>query len=191
MPLQISDVGIDTFVSLRNELTIEPLSATARFVASAQHDCCSFWIKCKRETPDTARDIEAQLLQVLVTRAVQCVYTWTPKLRSEDLQNGHMREELVLNGFRQGIEFSDELRVKVDTPGHGRLWHENHMYCEAYCLAWDALGKIYGRGRWRKRKGVATVQLQNGRLRRVELHRYEAHGIGRRDFKIRTYLDQP
>jgi len=53
------------------------------------------------------------------------------------------------------------------------------------------LQKIYGKGRWRKRKGVATVRLQNGKLRRVELHWFEAHGIGRRDFKIKTYLDQP
>lgn len=51
------------------------------------------------------------------------------------------------------------------------------------------LRKLYGRGRWRKRKGVATVWLRNGAMRRVELHWYEAHGIGRRDFKIKTYLD--
>ena len=53
------------------------------------------------------------------------------------------------------------------------------------------LRKTYGRGRWRKLKGVATVRLPNGRLRRVELHWYEAHGIGRRDLKIKDYLDQP
>ena len=52
------------------------------------------------------------------------------------------------------------------------------------------LRKIYGPGRWRKRKGVATVRLANGMLRRVELHWYEAHGIGRRDCKIKTYLDE-
>ena len=51
------------------------------------------------------------------------------------------------------------------------------------------LQKIYGKGRWRKLKGVAMVRLLNGKLRRVELHWYEAHGIGRRDFKIKTYLD--
>jgi hypothetical protein len=51
------------------------------------------------------------------------------------------------------------------------------------------LRKIYGRGRWRKRKGVALVRLANGKLRRVELHWYEAHGIGRRDIKIKAYLD--
>ena len=53
------------------------------------------------------------------------------------------------------------------------------------------LRKAYGRGRWRKLKGVATVRLPNGRLRRVELHWYEAHGIGKRDLKIKDYLDQP
>ena len=53
------------------------------------------------------------------------------------------------------------------------------------------LRKKYGRGRWRKRKGIATVRLQNGNLRRVELHWYEAHGIGKRDLKIKNYVDEP
>jgi hypothetical protein len=52
------------------------------------------------------------------------------------------------------------------------------------------LRKVHGRGRWRKRKGVATVRLANGKLRRVELHWYEAHGVGKRDFKIKAYLDE-
>jgi hypothetical protein len=51
------------------------------------------------------------------------------------------------------------------------------------------LNRIYGRGRWRKRKGFATVRLDDSTVRRVELHWYEAHGIGRRDFKIKTYAD--
>jgi len=51
------------------------------------------------------------------------------------------------------------------------------------------LRKTYGRGRWRKLKGVATVRLPNSKLRRVELHWYEAHGIGKRDLKIKEYLD--
>lgn len=45
------------------------------------------------------------------------------------------------------------------------------------------LQKVYGRGRWRKLKGIADVRLPNGRVRRVELHWYEAHGIGRKDMK--------
>jgi hypothetical protein len=53
------------------------------------------------------------------------------------------------------------------------------------------LRKTYGRGRWRKLKGIATVRLPNGNLRRVELHWYEAHGIGKRDLKIKDYLGKP
>ena len=55
----------------------------------------------------------------------------------------------------------------------------------------STLRRLYGKGRWRKRKGIATVRLPNGNLRRVELHWYEAHGIGRRDLKIKTYVDEP
>ena len=52
------------------------------------------------------------------------------------------------------------------------------------------LRKVYGRGRWRKMKGIATIRLPNGALRTVELHWYEAHGIGKRDLKIKRYLDE-
>jgi len=50
------------------------------------------------------------------------------------------------------------------------------------------LKKHYGRGRWRRLKGVAMVRLSNGAVRFVELHWYEAHGIGKRDMKIKRYL---
>ncbi len=52
------------------------------------------------------------------------------------------------------------------------------------------LQKTYGRGRWRKLKGVATVLLEDGRMRSAEVHWYEAHGIGKRQMKIKHYLDQ-
>ena len=51
------------------------------------------------------------------------------------------------------------------------------------------LRKIYGRGRWRKRKGVATVRLADGTIRLAELHWYEATGIGRKELKLKRYLD--
>lgn len=51
-----------------------------------------------------------------------------------------------------------------------------------------ALRKKWGAGRWRKMKGIATVRLRSGRLREAEIHWYEAHGIGRRDFKIKKLL---
>ena len=49
--------------------------------------------------------------------------------------------------------------------------------------------KAFGAGRWRKLKGVATVCLEDGTIHRVELHWYEAHGIGRKKLKIKDYLD--
>jgi hypothetical protein len=51
------------------------------------------------------------------------------------------------------------------------------------------LRKIYGRGRWRKRKGFARVRLSDGAVRLAEIHWYEAHGIGRKEFKIKRYID--
>ena len=51
------------------------------------------------------------------------------------------------------------------------------------------LRKMYGDGRWRKMKGNAFIQLRNGHVRKAEIHRYEAHGIGRKEFKRKVYLD--
>lgn len=51
------------------------------------------------------------------------------------------------------------------------------------------LRKQFGRGRWRKLKGRATVRLRNGRIRLAEVHWYEAHGIGKRKMKIKFFLD--
>jgi len=51
------------------------------------------------------------------------------------------------------------------------------------------LRKQFGGGRWRKLKGIASVRLANGRIQTVELHWYEAHGIGKRKLKIKRYLD--
>ena len=53
-----------------------------------------------------------------------------------------------------------------------------------------AAGPGDGPGRRRKMKGAAIIRLPNGALRRVELHWYEAHGIGKKDVKIKRYLDE-
>lgn len=42
--------------------------------------------------------------------------------------------------------------------------------------------------RWRERKGRATVQLADGTVCEAEIHWFEAHGIGRKDFKIKRVL---
>ena len=33
------------------------------------------------------------------------------------------------------------------------------------------------------------IRLKNSRVVRAEIHRYEAHGIGRKEFKRKRYLD--
>lgn len=52
------------------------------------------------------------------------------------------------------------------------------------------LNKQFGKGRWRKLKGRATVErISNGRIRSAEVHWYEAHGIGKQNGKIKRWLD--
>jgi hypothetical protein len=51
------------------------------------------------------------------------------------------------------------------------------------------LRRLYGRGRWRKMKGSARIRRRDGRMRFAELHWYEAHGIGKKEFKRKRYLD--
>jgi hypothetical protein len=49
--------------------------------------------------------------------------------------------------------------------------------------------KQYGPARWRKLKGLALVRLRGGKIRKAELHWYEAHGIGRKKIKVKAFLD--
>ncbi len=50
------------------------------------------------------------------------------------------------------------------------------------------LRRIYGKGRWRKRKGIARVRLADGSVHLAEVHWYEASGIGKMEFKIKRLL---
>lgn len=51
------------------------------------------------------------------------------------------------------------------------------------------LRRVYGQGRWRKRKGIAKIRLSDGAVREAEIHWYEASGAGRVEFKIKRYVD--
>jgi hypothetical protein len=68
--------------------------------------------------------------------------------------------------------------VKIETiaVGHGIRELQN-------------LKRLFGAGRWRKLKGEAKVKLPSGRVRLAEIHWYEAHGTGRRKWKIKRFLD--
>lgn len=50
------------------------------------------------------------------------------------------------------------------------------------------LDRVHGKGNWRKMKGVATVRLPDGSICRAEIHWFEAHGIGRKDIKIKRVI---
>jgi hypothetical protein len=50
------------------------------------------------------------------------------------------------------------------------------------------LRKLYGRGRWRKRKGIADIQFNNGRVVTAEIHWYEAGHVGKKEIKIKRLL---
>ena len=52
----------------------------------------------------------------------------------------------------------------------------------------DRLRKVYGPGRWRKRKGIAKVRLPDGTVASAEVHWYEAHGVGRKELKVKRLL---
>jgi hypothetical protein len=52
------------------------------------------------------------------------------------------------------------------------------------------LRKQHGGSRWRKLKGTAYIKLLSGKIRLAEIHWYEAHGIGRKEFKLKLpFLD--
>lgn len=53
----------------------------------------------------------------------------------------------------------------------------------------ERLQETYGSGRWRKLKGIATVELRDGTIRDAELHWYEATGVGRKELKIKQFVD--
>ena len=53
----------------------------------------------------------------------------------------------------------------------------------------SVLQEQYGKGRWRKLKGMATVRLLDGTIRLAEVHWFEAHGIGKKKMRIKRFLD--
>ncbi|MBK6638842.1 MAG: hypothetical protein IPG34_15015 [Rhodocyclaceae bacterium] len=51
------------------------------------------------------------------------------------------------------------------------------------------LRKLYGKGHWRKRKGIARVRLDDGSVYLAEVHWYEASGIGKFEMKIKRLIE--
>ncbi|CUU02188.1 hypothetical protein GBSOP10_101520 [Armatimonadetes bacterium GBS] len=78
--------------------------------------------------------------------------------------------------MHSGFKILGEIR-DIETIASGRGVYMRHR-----------LNRVYGKGRWRKMKGVAIIQLADGTICEAEIHWYEAHGIGRRDFKIKRVI---
>lgn len=53
----------------------------------------------------------------------------------------------------------------------------------------DRLNQEYGRGNWRKLKGIARIRLADGTIAEAEIHWFDAHGIGKRRMKIKRLLE--
>jgi len=51
------------------------------------------------------------------------------------------------------------------------------------------LSKVYGGRRWKKLRGTAIVELADGTMCHAEVHWYEAHGVGPKEFKIKRILE--
>lgn len=71
----------------------------------------------------------------------------------------------------------------------GEILEDETIAVGSRIRALSYLQKTYGPARWRKLKGIAQVRLPNGMIRQVVLHWYEAHGVGRKDVKIKRYLE--
>lgn len=50
------------------------------------------------------------------------------------------------------------------------------------------LKKFYGKGRWRKLKGTANIKINKTDILIAEIHWYEAHGIGKKELKIKRFI---
>jgi len=66
----------------------------------------------------------------------------------------------------------------IETMAAGRSIHELRR-----------LNRVYGKTTWRKRKGIAKIRLTDGVIKLAELHWYEGHGKGKKEIKIKKYLE--
>ena len=71
---------------------------------------------------------------------------------------------------------------------HGRIERIETIAIGRSIREYDRLVALYGPGRWRKLKGFALVTLPDGIIERAEIHWYEAHGVGRKEIKIKRIL---
>ena len=89
-------------------------------VAGGQEDRLAFRIEGEGHAPDFARPLEAQFLHVGVFRRLERVHRGTPEVWAELRQQLRVRQQFILQVFRQVRELGVEVGVKQDDLGHGR-----------------------------------------------------------------------
>jgi hypothetical protein len=67
----------------------------------------------------------------------------------------------------------------------GDIWNVERIARGVSVRQRRKLKRKYGNGKWRKLKGIALVQAPDGSIFTAELHSYEAHGIGKKEIKIK------
>jgi hypothetical protein len=72
----------------------------------------------------------------------------------------------------------------------GEITHVETFATSSSIREVSRLRKMYGKGRWRKRKGIARIRLEDGSLCLAEVHWYEATGIGRKELKIKRLIEE-
>jgi hypothetical protein len=71
----------------------------------------------------------------------------------------------------------------------GQITHVETFATSSSILEIGRLKKFYGKGRWRKRKGIARIRLGDDSIHLAEVHWYEASGIGKKEFKIKRFIE--
>lgn len=93
----------------------------------------------------------------------------------------------VARALSKALNVSSEFEMNFKIKGKIR---REETFATGTCIREIArLRRIYGNGRWRKRKGVATIEFSDGTTHRAELHWYEATGIGRKEYKIKQLME--
>ncbi len=71
----------------------------------------------------------------------------------------------------------------------GKITNVETIAVDASIREVQRLRRVYGTGRWRKLKGRTMVRLPNGTAHEAEVHWYEAHGVGKKELKIKYFVD--
>lgn len=164
---------VEPRVRLADKLPVEPLLPTARFVAADQQDRAAARIEREGDAPDATLGVEPQFLHVRVARPLQGVGARPPERGPERLQQTRVRQQFVLYGLRQAVEFRLERRVEQDGPAHGVLWLKRHMMSNA-CLRLGRPPHTFRHARAGGHPGLSGLVVMPRLVQGIYLGRIEA-----------------